>query len=133
MDLFGSATSPLRPASAEIRIPIPEGFESEDDDVDEPDLDVYFAGLLRGPFRDALDLDLEDDRAVIDNVKIESVEAHGDDICVSVVLSISAYYGCEDQNYADDDPRFVEGTRDGDDWVFAKHVSREPLAPNEEL
>lgn len=133
MDLFGNPSPPSKPTSSEIRIPIPVGFESEDDDVDEPDLDRYFAGLLEGPFRDALDLDLEDERAVVDAVKIESVDAHGDDILVNYIVSLSAYYGCEDQNYADDDHRAVEGTRNGNVWVFERHVSPEPLAPNEEL
>lgn len=133
MDLFDRPTPPLLPASAEIRISIPEGFESEDDDVDEPDLDRYFAGLLRGSFRAALDLDLEDDRAVVDDVKIESVEAHGDGIGVSYIVSISAYYGCSDQDYADDDHRFVDGVRDGDVWVFKRHVPPERLSPKDEL
>lgn len=133
MDLFGNPTPAQSTDQGEIRVPIPEGFKSEDEDVDEPDLDRYFSGLLGRPFRAALDLGLEDDRAVVDNVKIESVEAGGDGIMVSYIVSLSAYYGCEDQNYADDDHRSCEGIRDGDVRVFDRHVRPEPLAPNKEL
>jgi hypothetical protein len=133
MDLFGNDEVPSRQHAGAILVNIPEGYESEDEDVEEPDLNRYFSDLLRRAFRAALDLDLDDDRASVDDVKIYRVSADGDSIVVSYIVAFSAYYGCEDQNYADEEHRSCEGTRRGDYWVFDRHVSPEPLAPNEEL
>ena len=139
-DLFGNEKPKRKPAGAEILVDIPAGFESEDEDADEVDLEDLFTDLIKdrdgelhGPMLAALDLDLDDDRAVVDDIEIELVEASGDDIHVSYIVSLSAYHGCSDANYADDDHRMISGTRRGSQWVFDRHVSPERLAPNEEL
>lgn len=140
VDLFGSEEPTRKLAVSEVLVDIPSGFESEDEDADEVDLGNLFTelikdrdGELHGPMLAALDLDLEDDRAVVDDIEIELVEVIGNDIHVSYIVSLSAYHGCSDANYADDDHRMISGTRRGSQWVFDKHVSPEALAPNEEL
>lgn len=116
-----------------IRIPIPE-------DTSEDALQDYFRPLVEdnhegrpGKLRPALDLDLDDDRATVYLISLESVEVVGDTVHVSFSLEFSAYHGCRDMNYQDSDWRDIKGTRDGSDWVFPVYVSPAPLAPNEEL
>lgn len=132
MDLFGNDDAP---ASGKILIEVPPCFvlHEEDAETEEPDLIHYFEGLIHGALGAALDLDLEDDRAQVDSVKVEGVNDTGDAIQVDYVVSLSAYYACADQNYAHDDHRYMTGTRCGRQWVFTKHVSPVRQAPNEEL
>jgi hypothetical protein len=115
-----------------IQIPVP---------IVTDDLQDYFSqfvtndsGDVGGSLVAALDLDVPDDRATVDDVSVEDVELHEDgSVTVHYTVQYSAYHGCRDMNYADDDLRAVTGVRDGGDWVFTVYVSPERLAPNEEL
>lgn len=116
-----------------IRIPIPEDF-SEDA------LQDYFRPLVEdshegrpGELRSAMNLDLIDDRAAVDQITLETVEVVGEEVHVGFSFEFSAYHGCRDMNYQDSDWGNITGIRDGSDWVFPVYVSPEPLAPNEEL
>lgn len=116
-----------------IRIPIPK-------DTSEDALQDYFRPLVEdshegrpGELRPALDLDLDDDRATVDQITLETVEVMGDTVYVGFSFEFSAYHGCRDMNYQDSDWSDIKGTRDGNDWVFPVHVPPERLAPNEEL
>lgn len=116
-----------------IRIPIP-------DDTSKDALKDYFRPLVEdshegrsGELRPAMNLDLIDDRATVDQITLETVEASDDEVHVGFSFEFSAYHGCRDLNYQDSDWRGITGTRDGSDWVFPVYVSPEPLAPNEEL
>lgn len=132
MDLFGNDDAQ---ASGKILIELPPCFvpDEEDAETEESDLIHYFERLIHGAFGAALDLDLDDDRAQVDRVKVEGVSHTGYAIQVDYVVSLSTYYGCADQNYAHDDHRYITGTRCGRHWVFTKHVSPVRQAPNEEL
>ena len=139
-DIFGDDLPPLPPTEPhEIAIDVPLGFDSDDGEV-APDLAVYFNELVGtesdnfdGPLAGALDLDVEDARIRVDEVRVELVETAGDDVTVSYVVSMSGSWGCSDTEYADDDHRVVSGERRGSVWVFTRHVSPEPLSPSEEL
>ncbi|PWK38679.1 hypothetical protein [Cupriavidus plantarum] len=116
-----------------VEIPIP-------DPEDEPDLRSYInqfitdeIGSLYGELVPALDLDVGDERATIDDIEVDDVEVHGDKIIVYYTIQYSAHYGCSDIDYAEDDQRKITGVRDGENWVFDWYVSPERLAPNEEL
>lgn len=124
---------PSKPFLAEIFVPFPDGFDSDDEDVDERDLVKYFNKQLKDQFRGTLDLDLQGDREIVDEMNVTRVEADSDGITVEYNIEYSAYLGCRDQNYADNDDRHVEGVCRGQGWYFKRHVSPEPLARNEEL
>ena len=116
-----------------IRVAIPA-------DTSQDALEDYFRPLVEGDhvgrsglLRPALDLDLDDERALVDEIELESVELGKSVVHISYRIEFSAYHGCKDMDYADEDWREVRGIQDGTDWVFEVHESPEPLAPNEEL
>lgn len=118
----------------DIRVPIPF---PEDEEVD---LVGYFADLISDEFGEiggdllpALDLDVNDDRATIDEISIEEVVIHEEGVAVHYSYTYSAYYGCDDMNYSDEETGTAFGKRVGTEWVFERHVSPERQAPNEEL
>lgn len=95
----------------------PNGLGVRRRDADQVDLRKFFTDLIKdrdgelhGPMHAALALDLEDDRAVVDNIEFELVDVNGNDIHVSYIVPMSAYHGCSDANYADDDHRMINGT-----------------------
>ena len=117
----------------EIRISIPANTSI-------PMLEDYFRELIEddhegnpGQLREALDLDVPHPRATVDSITLESVEFDGQSVQVHYGFEHSAYNGCADMGYQDDDLRCIEGKRDGNVWIFTEHVSPTPLAPNEEL
>ncbi|MDO8887013.1 MAG: hypothetical protein Q7V16_00355 [Hydrogenophaga sp.] len=121
-----------------IRIPIPSDLlEPNNDDLEETDLREYFGDMVRpdqgefhGDFMQALDTFHGDYRAVLDDVWIEGVQVEGDVVHVNFVTSHSAYYGCEDANWAEDDHRSVTGKRVVDEWVFDVFVAPERTPPD---
>ena len=91
------------------------------------------SGELSGDLLLAFDLDVDDDRATIDEISIEGVEIHEDGVAVHYSYVYSAYYGCDDMNYSDEEIGIEIGKRVDNEWVFERHISPERLAPNEEL
>ena len=118
--------------TSEIRIPIPQ-------DLEEDALKAYFQQKINsgsgvaGKLIAALDLDLDDDRATVDEVEIEEVACFEDEVVIQYTVNFSAYYGCSDQDYADEDCRTVTGQRYEDCWVFQIHISPEPRSTRDEF
>lgn len=103
-------------------------------DLEPLNLVAYFQEQCRNAvFRAALDLELQDQRAIVDSVKITEVELDDSGVVVSYDVAFSAYYGCRDQNYADRFSRTIDGTRVGANWFFKQHVPTPRRYPNEEL
>lgn len=121
------------PHQQDIFVRIPEGVDLEDPEASGQVLLEYFSQQLKGEFRGALDLDLEDERANLFKIEVEEVEAFSNRIAVHYWVRWDAYYGCSDQDRADADLRSCFGTRRGDYWAFPRHITPPPLAPNEEL
>jgi len=118
----------------EIDIPTPE------EEGDEIDLVDYFSdficdgmGELGGELLPALNLDTKDERATVYEVNIEDVEVTDDGVALHYSYSYSAYYGCKNMDYADDENGTVRGKKMGDKWVFARHVSPEPRSTLDEF
>lgn len=118
----------------EISIPTP-GEEG-----DEIDLVDYFSdficddmGELGGELLPALNLDTKDERATVHEVNIEDVEVTDGGVAVHYSYSYSAYYGCKDMDYADDEIGTAWGKKVGDKWVFERHVSPEPRSTLDEF
>lgn len=116
-----------------IRIAIPA-------DTSAAALQDYFRELVEdnhlgdpGKLRSALDLDLVDHRATVDLITLEAVEVLGQSVSVHYSFAFSSYSGCKDLLDEGEDEGCIEGTTDGNDWVFPVHVPHERLAPNEEL
>ena len=66
----------------------------------------------------ALDLELEDDRALVDEIEIAEFELTENSVHIEYVVQFSAYYGCRDANYADEDQRAITGRRQGHRFEF---------------
>lgn len=103
-------------------------------------LEDYFRELVEdnhlgepGKLRPALDLDITDPLATVDQIALNLVETHGDSVSVHYSFEFSSYSGCRDLANQGEEEGCIEGTRDGSDWVFPVYVPPEPLAPNEEL
>ena len=91
------------------------------DDLDEDELEDYFH-QIKEELYPALDLELEDDRAQVDDVDFEAVVVTDDSVQIEYTVQYSAYYGCKDMDYADDDQRTVFGTRNGRIFEFDKFI-----------
>lgn len=118
----------------EIDIPVPE------EDGDEIDLVDYFSnfisndmGELNGDLLVALNLDTKDERAIVYEVRIEDVETSDDGVAIHYSYSYSAYYGCKDMDYADDETGTTLGKKVGGRWVFERYVSPKPPSTFEEF
>ena len=83
----------------------------------------------------AMDLEVQDldDRATLDNVEIEAVTIDGGQVTVDYRVDYSAYYGCRDLNYGDDDDRSIEGRRTGDRIEFDEFVAPERRSTHDEF
>lgn len=81
----------------------------------------------------ALDLELEDDRADVDEVTVDEIELFEDAVHIHYCVQYSAYYGCKDMNYVDDDVRCVSGARTGLIIVFDTFVPPELRSTYEEF
>jgi hypothetical protein len=101
------------------------------DYLDEGQIEDYF----RENFDDlmsALDLELDDDRAQIDEIGIESFELSEDSVRIEYVIQYSAYYGCDDMNYEDEDQRVVTGRRSRRNFEFDVFMPPPPRSTFEE-
>jgi len=90
-------------------------------------------GELIGALLPALNLDVKDERATVYKVAINDVEVTDDGVVIHYSYSYSAYYGCKDMNYADDENGTMRGKKMGDKWVFERHVSPEPRSTLDEF
>ena len=118
----------------EIDIPVPL------EDGDEIDLVDYFSGFisddmgeLNGELLPALNLDVKDERATVYEVVIDDVEVTDDGIAIHYSYLCSAYYGCKDMDYADEETGVAWGRKVGDKWVFQRYVSPEPRSTLDEF
>lgn len=82
-------------------------------------------GDLCGELVPALDLDLQDERANVDDVAIIGAEVKGDVVQVYYYVDYSAHFGCRDMNYSERDRRTLTGKVDRDQFVFEKHARAE--------
>ncbi|AKH38233.1 hypothetical protein BCL69_10555 [Nitrosomonas communis] len=86
-------------------------------ELDEDEIEGYFHDNVEDLYS-ALDLELPDDRAQVDDVQITEFELTDDSVHIEYNVEFSAYYGCDDANYADSDQRSVSGRRDGSTLIF---------------
>lgn len=118
---------------SDVYIPIPEEI------VRDPDADfdhvAYFQKYLNGELAPALDKDVWefDERAHTYATVITDVEVDEDTIVVHYSVMFDAHYGCSDQDWSGDDPRYVTGTRVDNDWVFKAHIPRERRSTHDEF
>jgi len=87
------------------------------DYLEEDEIEQYFRDNV-DELMPAFDLELDDDRAQVDEVSIENLELSKDRVDIEYLVEYSAYYGCRDMNYADEDQRVVSGIRDGRRFEF---------------
>lgn len=85
--------------------------------LEEDEIEGYFRDNI-DDLRPAMDLELEDDRAQVDEIGIENFEMSDDSVHIEYEIQYSAYYGCKDINYADVDQRVVSGRRNGRSFEF---------------
>ena len=81
----------------------------------------------------AFNLELNDDRASVDEVVIDEVEIFDDTLIVHYRVDFSAYYGCRDMNYSDYDVRYIEVRRKDRVLEFDRFVPPEPRTTFEEF
>jgi len=91
------------------------------DHLEKDEISDYFRDNI-DELRPALDLELEDDRAQINEIEIENFELFDDVVHIEYVIQYSAYYGCKDMDYADEDQRLVSGRRNGRSFEFEVFV-----------
>lgn len=87
------------------------------DYLDDDQIEEYFRENI-DELRPALDLEIQDDRAQVDEIEIEIFQLTEDSLHIEYVVQYSAYYGCKDMDYADEDQRVVSGRRDGNLFEF---------------
>jgi hypothetical protein len=109
-----------------ITVPIPE---------DETDLIAYFEDQLDSAFRDALNFDVvrQRDRAVLDDVRITDVTITEIGVEVSYEIQFSAYLGCRDMNWADEEYYCAFGKKQDEAWLFAHHKPWTPRSTHDEF
>lgn len=93
-----------------FRIELPEHLE-------ESAIAEYFCENLERVLP-AMDLELEDDRAHIDEIEIEHVALSDASVQIKYKVQYSEYYGCKDMNYVDEDWRTITGRRKGRSFEF---------------
>lgn len=101
----------------QLKIELPSYYN--DDEVKE-----YFRSNVEDLYS-AMDLEIgqdEDSRLQIDEIEIEDIELSADCIFINYSIEFSAYYGCDDANFADSDHRTFGGTRVGSTFTFDEHV-----------
>jgi len=100
--------------NAKVHISVPR-------DLDEDELLDLFRERI-DELQPALDLELEDDRANVDEIEILSVTRNESGVEIEYAIQFSAYYGCRDQNYANEDQRSLTGIWQGDGYSFDAFV-----------
>lgn len=110
-----------------ITIEVPSGFDDEA-------IKNYFTDNIENLY-DAMDLEVNnlDDRAQVDDIQITEIELTSDTIYIEYNVEYSAYHGCRDANYVDDDQRSIEGSRVGNKFVFDRFVPRPARSTYEEF
>lgn len=124
------------PAIMSITIPAPDLSDfNEDEDAPESLQEVLIdhAILHIETLQRAFDMDVQDERANIDEVKVDDVDLDGDAVVIHFTYHFSAYYGCRDQNYADSESGIAVGKVVGKTWTFDPYIPPPRLYPNEEL
>lgn len=91
------------------------------DYLEEDEIEDYFRDNI-DELRPAMDLELEDDRAQIDEIEIENFVLFDDVVHIEYGIQYSAYYGCKDMDYANEDQRMVSGRRNGRSFEFEVFV-----------
>jgi hypothetical protein len=99
----------------------------------DPDALVHHANLYIDELQAAFDLDLDDERATLDECRVQKVTLAGCNVKISYWYSYSAYYGCKDMDYANDNDGEVTGRVEGDEWIFEAHVPEPPRSTFEEF
>ena len=105
------------------------------DDLDDYEIKNYFIDNI-DEYHDALDLDVgqtSDNRVQIDGIEIDKVELTNDSISIDFTIQYSAYYGCDDANFADEDQRNLYGSRSKNTFTFDRFEMPEQRYPDEEL
>ena len=84
---------------------------------------------------DAMDLQVNhlDDRAQVDDIQITEIELTSDTIHIEYCVEYSAFHGCRDANYVDEDQRSVEGSRNGNKFIFEKFIPPPARSTHEEF
>ena len=86
-----------------ITIEVPNGFNDEE-------IKNYLTENIESLYA-AMDFEVNhfDDRAQVDDIQITEIELTSDTIYIEYNVQYSAYHGCRDANYVDEDQREVEG------------------------
>lgn len=82
------------------------------DELTDAEIEDYFRDNIND-LRSAMNLELDDDRAGIDHIEVEHFWLSNDSVHIDYKIEYSAYYGCEDMNYSNEDQRAVSGRRNG--------------------
>jgi len=84
---------------------------------------------------DAMDIQVNhlDDRAQVDDIQITEIELTSDTIHIEYCVEYSAFHGCRDANYVDEDQRSVEGSRNGNKFIFEKFIPPPARSTHEEF
>lgn len=101
---------------------------------DDESIKNFFMDNVDGLY-DAMDLGVNhfDDRAQVDDVQITEIDLTSDAIYIEFNVEYSAYHGCRDANYVDDDQRSIEGSRVGNKFFFDRFVPPPARSTHEEF
>ncbi|MEB1262535.1 MULTISPECIES: hypothetical protein [Xanthomonas] len=105
------------------------------DDLGDEGIRSHFLGNI-DEYHNALDLDVgqtSDNRVQIDEIDIDKVDLTSDSISIDFTVHYSAYYGCDDANFADEDQRNLYGSRTGNTFTFDRFEMPEQRYPDDEL
>ena len=74
---------------------------------------------------EAMDLEVDDsdDRAQLNEVTVTQITLRPDSIDIEFDVEYSAYYGCKDMDYSDEDSRSIAGYRKGNTFTFDKFIA----------
>ncbi len=102
------------------------------DDIEDDEFEEYFIENF-DELLPALDLEVGDDRAVVDNVDIEIFQLSEDRVDIQYIVEYSAYYGCSDMDYSNEDQRVISGTRNGRKFQFEIFITPPKRSTYEEF
>lgn len=110
-----------------ITIEVANGFDDEA-------IKDYFTNNIDDLY-DAMDLGVNhhDDRAQVDDIQITEINLTSDTIYIEYSIEYSAYHGCRDAIYVDEDQRSIEGSRIGNKFIFDLFVPPPARSTHEEF
>lgn len=102
------------------------------DYIEDDEFEEYFIENF-DELKPALDLEVEDDRALVDDVEIEVFQLYEERVDIQYIVKYSAYFGCSDMDYSNEDQRVISGKRIGRQFLFEIFVAPAKRSTYEEF